>query len=1475
MTKLEVTRRWVRWGRDLGEKRHRWLQALLWLCLLFVSACSDGEAEPRSSGRSPSLRGIDAAGPFKQRPAALAAMTGQRAVWVQLSQTPNLTSPSRTKGWNRRGQAVYDELKNNAQTSQAALKAYLQQKGLDYKSHFIVNAIRVEADDQVISEIERRPDVARVVDDRVLTIPPPAQASPQVGVDSVEWNIDNIGASAAWDDFGTRGEGIVVASIDTGVEYTHPALVNQYRGRQPDGSFDHNYNWQDPSNVCGFPSEEPCDNAGHGTHTMGTIVGDDGGENQIGVAPGAQWITAKGCEDYDCSLDALLSAGEWILAPTDLSGQNPRPDLRPQIVNNSWGGFGGDEFFRDVVEAWVASGIFPVFAAGNDGPYCGSVGSPGDYDESYAVGAYDIDEELAYFSGRGPSYFGTIKPNIAAPGVDVRSSVPGGQYAWYSGTSMAAPHVAGSVALLWSAALAISGNIGETRTLLDTSAIDHDDLYCGGEPENNNAWGEGRLDVYSALAAAPIGPTGTLVGTVTDADENPLAGVSIAVEGTVNRRTTSDQEGAFSLRLPVGVFQVNVTAFGYLEQSTEVQIEEDSTTEISFVLEAAPSFAIEGTLDDADGAPLAGATVTLLNTPLPSLTTDEEGYFQFAAVPVGEYTLRARAGGCYLDENVNVAVVDQDVALSLEVDFKVDDYGYQCRPVDFDYEEASNPIGLSYDDEQVQVELPFPMTLYGETYSSMWVTTNGYLAFESEFPNLLNVAIPNPETPNAAIYPLWDDLVVLDGVYTETRGSAPERQFVVEWRDVTFYEDYYGEITGFQVILHETGEITMQYVAADGELSSGSSATIGIENAAGDIAFSYAYNQPVVESGTAVTYEVPFTGYAQGVVTDANDGQPVAAAQVTATDAYGETRTARTNATGVYRLQLTEGSYSLEITKTNYVTATGNVQVVEDQTVYTDFSLFTAKGVVSPTQLELVMAQDDVKTRTLTLSNVGSADLSFEIHEAGGALQQIARTATLELNPHASIYATDTKERYTVARATSSFEPSSPGEVIRYFDPTGLGLAWGIGQIQNLWLSDAYSVQNFEFTPDGAPTGLGFPAYWSGYFPADMALDTARNRMCQLAVGGDNGIHCWNPSTGAVEETITGSPWSNVPQFGLAYRSSDDSFFVGGWNEGVIYQVAGPSYGDPGAILGACSPPDGDISGLAYNESMDVLWVATNSPADTIYELSPDCTVLATLSPPQGGSYQGAGLELDAEGNLWAVAQYPNRVYLVDSGVPSFADVPWLAAEPTSGTLAVSSEQQLTVTVDTTGLTPGLYLGSLVIATNSGRQATLKVPVSLIVSGYVHAINCGGGEYEDSEQEVWEADRAYSNGEYGYVGRSRTRTTRHAIEGTIDPGLYQSAREDPYAYRYDDVPNGVYQIDLRFAEFSNLRFEQRMFDVIAEDTILLPAHDIVYEAGRYGADDYQFFQEVTDGQLDIRFVTRTIARNPVVSAIRVVHRPDR
>jgi subtilisin family serine protease len=234
------------------------------------------------------------------------------------------------------------------------------------------------------------------------------------------------------------------------------------------------------------------------------MVGDDGGSNQIGVSPGATWITAKGCESTSCSFSALLASGQWVLSPTDLTGQNPNPDLRPQIVNNSWGGGTNDPFYQVTVQAWRDSGIFPAFANGNSGPGCGSANVPGAYPESFGVGAVDINDNIAAFSSRGPAtFFGAIvKPDVSAPGVNVRSSVPFNSYGLGSGTSMATPHVSGVVALVWAAIPGLVGDVSSTIDLLDATADTRDSSQCGdvGPPNNVYGWG-----IVNALAAVQQG----------------------------------------------------------------------------------------------------------------------------------------------------------------------------------------------------------------------------------------------------------------------------------------------------------------------------------------------------------------------------------------------------------------------------------------------------------------------------------------------------------------------------------------------------------------------------------------------------------------------------------------------------------------------------------------------------------------------------------------------------------------------------------------------------------------------------------------------------------------------------------------------------------------------------------------------------------------------------------------------------------
>lgn len=1401
-----------------------------------------------------------------------------------MKQQGNLTRTRALQDWSARGREARDELTRVATQSQGPVLAFLAQHNAKVHPFWIVNALRVEVDQSTIDQLAKRADVAQIMPDRTYTIPTPQKGLATQAIESVEWGLANIRAPEAWSTFGTKGEGVVVASIDTGVQFDHPALQAQYRGSLPGGGYDHNYNWFDPAMICGSPSTEPCDNVFHGTHTMGTMVGDDGdpGDNQIGVAPHAKWIAAKGCESDSCSLESLLASAQWILAPTDLNGQNPRPDLRPQVVNNSWGGGSGDPFFEAAVQSWVAAGIFPAFAAGNSGEFgCGTAGSPGDYAESYAVGAYDVSNQIAFFSSLGPTVDGLTKPNIAAPGVDVRSSVPGDGYDVFSGTSMATPHLAGTVALMWSAAPSLLGDVASTRALLDEIAIDTSDLRCGGTPENNDVWGEGRLDAYAAVEASPRGPTGTLTGVIAAASGGALAGATIVVHPATGRDRTalSGPDGSFNVLLAIGSYDVDVKLFGYLSaHASGVVISQGATTTQSFTLEPAPSFAVSGVVRNGQGAPVQGAQVTVVGTPIAPLTTGADGSYVFPSVPAGDYTLSASAGHCYDDETLALSLA-ANATLDFTLQTRVDGYGYSCTPAPFAYDSADTVLSEASDEDSFPVSLPFPFTYYGQTYDTAYMNTNGLVHFTAAPPQAyfgFNTPIPDPVAPNAAIYALWDDLFVYFGgtMRTGEFGTAPNRRVVFEWRDATFWDDF-NQHASFEITLHENGRVELQYADASQALPGGSSATIGIEDEAGNVGLQYSYNQHAVNTESSILYTLPPSGFVDGVVTDANDGLPIAGAVVHALLGSEQIRSVKTNAKGSYRLQVPVGTYVIQATRDRYESQQTSRTVGQDAVLHADFALRTGRATISPAAIEVVVPANQVRKRTLTLQNTGSLAIDWRVAEAGGRKQQVTSTIARPRNPSADPKARDTRSLFT-GSAQRGWTPDATGDVLASFTPTGMQLAWGVGYTGNLWLSDVIARRNVEFAVDGAATGAAWPANWSSEWQADMAYDAGRTQVCQVNVGGDNGIYCWDPSTGNVSDSIAGSfPWTGISQRGIAYRPDDDSFYVGGWNEGVIYHVKGLSYPDRGAVIGSCMPSDGNISGLAWNDSMNVLWEATNSDTDTIYELNPDdCSVLSTLAHPTPG-FNGAGIEMDAVGNLWTIGQNPNRAYLIESGVPAFSDVSWLSATPDSGTLAAGAKQAIKVTIDTTGLTPGVYLASLYIRSNSGREPQLRVPVSVVVSAYQQAVNAGGKAYTDGMGDPWATDQAYTAGAWGFVQKSSTLSAKKTIANTSDQALYQSERIDPYAYRYDNVPNGTYQIEIRSAELEAMKLGKRLYDVIVENTTVLPAHDIVYDVGTFAADDHTFFVQVLDGRMDVRFVPRAGSNKPIVNALRITHRPDR
>ncbi len=436
----------------------------------------------------------------KITPAATKAFRAQDTAdfWLRFAGETDLSAADGITSWSERGAYVYETLLAAAESSQKQAIASLEESGTEYTSYWATNAILVEdgsldlatdlaADAEVL---EVRPTTRHALEEPETT----AGAVPNAAADST-YGIKAINADDMWG-LGFTGDDVVVAGLDTGVSRTHPALSAQYRGATSGSS----YNWFD-STGAGYTS--PRDDHGHGTHTMGTMVGTDDGAMNIGVAPGAQWIAANGCAD-DCLDSTLVASGQWLLAPTRLDGTAADPAQRPHVVNNSWGlSLSTDPFMEDVIAAWEAAGMFSTWSNGNDGELgCETSGSPGSRQASYSVGAFTPSGAIAAFSSRGPGQSGTVKPDIAAPGETVRSALPGGGYAQWSGTSMAAPHVAGAVALLWDAVPELVGDVPQTRAILDDSATNVGNTTCGGTNDDNNVWGEGKLDVLAAYELA-------------------------------------------------------------------------------------------------------------------------------------------------------------------------------------------------------------------------------------------------------------------------------------------------------------------------------------------------------------------------------------------------------------------------------------------------------------------------------------------------------------------------------------------------------------------------------------------------------------------------------------------------------------------------------------------------------------------------------------------------------------------------------------------------------------------------------------------------------------------------------------------------------------------------------------------------------------------------------------------------------------
>ncbi|WP_179115686.1 S8 family serine peptidase [Bacillus sonorensis] len=405
---------------------------------------------------------------------------------------------------DRKRSAIVSSLRMTADDTQRNLKTFLktqEKKGhADHiRSYYIVNAIAVHGTKEVMEKAAAYDEVEKILPNETRKLYKPIKTSAKISEPrkkEIEWNIEIIGSQIAWWLHGYDGSGTVVATINSGVEWDHPALKEKYRGYDPEHPDDpsHTLNWFDAVNG----REAPYDDIGSGTEVMGTMVGSEpDGYNEIGVAPGAKWIAVKAFTDASGKDTDLLAAGEWILAPKDAEG-NPHPELAPDVVYNAWGGGPGlDEWYKDILKTWREAEIFPVFAAGDAddknpaGP--GTISSPANYPEAFTVGSVNRDLTLSDFSLQGPSPDKAIKPELSAPGEEIRTSALNQSYEeGLKGTALAGAHVAGTAAILKQIDATVTPN--EMKEILTKHTNKLTDNEFSESP--NNGYGYGLVSVF-------------------------------------------------------------------------------------------------------------------------------------------------------------------------------------------------------------------------------------------------------------------------------------------------------------------------------------------------------------------------------------------------------------------------------------------------------------------------------------------------------------------------------------------------------------------------------------------------------------------------------------------------------------------------------------------------------------------------------------------------------------------------------------------------------------------------------------------------------------------------------------------------------------------------------------------------------------------------------------------------------------------
>ncbi len=899
----------------------------------------------------------------------------------------------------------------------------------DYTGYWLVNAFVVNGTREAIETIAKHPEVKWIDLNFRVRLIEPIPGRTRIALDEnhgVPTGIRAVGARRVWYELGITGAGRLVGNIDTGVDGGHSALASRWRGLSAPAS----ECWLDVIGNSQFPEDE----AGHGTHVMGTICGNSTTSNDsTGIAPGAQWIAcnAIGQPGGQAFNNDILAAYQWMADP---DGNSATIIDVPDVVQNSWGVDGRFPGYSDCFQFWndaivncEAAGVAVTFSAGNEGDNERTLRSPAtielDSVTFFSVGAVDANSDtippytIANFSSRGPTDcppFTAIKPEVCAPGVDVYSSLPGGNYGYLSGTSMAGPHVAGIIALMREANP--NADVREMKSILMRTAEDF------GEAGEDNDYGFGFVDAFGAVME--IGANrGVLRGYVTNVvTDDPIHLALVTARNLYTRRT--DADGYFQFSLPGdSLWEMTVSAYGYEPRSDTIFLAIGDTINYDAALVPLPQGTLSGQVRAGADVPVEGATITFEDLPLPQLVADENGAFSIDLAGDTTYTVTVNFSEVEVETTLFVPVgTTTEVAFylaSVRSDQQgPDGYGYRAYdrwdhgiPPRNDWVEIAPARGGSGTvvtfqarDSSAFIAMPFPLQYYDATFDSLTINENGWLAAGiSHDHSFFNYNIPALSGPSAMMAVCWDNLTTATGSTQVCYAyDSLNCRLIVEYYDARYSIAPLSRLT-CQVHIYDveawpTGSGDCEIMFLYERVDILNSCTIGIESPLETQGLQLLYNESLgirtwpIQAGSAILFTTRTEPRSTGTLSGTIITHPELA-DYGATTIQAGCLSIHPLANGTFSLnELFTGNRTVRASLPGHETIGQLVTIAEDSVSQQNFELWRLDP---PRELQGVHTNDTVRLSWLPPESVGGSldELREYVIYRDGA--EISRTAGL------------------------------------------------------------------------------------------------------------------------------------------------------------------------------------------------------------------------------------------------------------------------------------------------------------------------------------------------------------------------------------------------------------------------------------------------------------------------------------------------